>query len=118
MMCNNNELNKIDINITKYQRYYIRYLFKNKIATDKLNAIEMFKEKFGKNIKFNLTDNGIKVEKSFNVPNPNDKTLEDLIKYLQIENQNIIIKKLILYMIINIMIEMKKRIIILKESKN
>ena len=28
-----------------------------------------------------------------NVPNPNDKTLEDLIKYLQIENQNIIIKK-------------------------
>ena len=93
MMCNNNDLNKIDINIKKYQRYYIRYLFKNKIATDKFSAIEMFKEKFGKNIKFNLTDNDINVEKSLNVPNPNDKTLEDLIKYLQIENQNIIIKK-------------------------
>ena len=26
---NNNELNEINMNIKKYQRYYFRYLFKN-----------------------------------------------------------------------------------------
>ena len=92
MKCQNNELKDIDMNIKKYQRYYIRYAFKNKIAVDKYNAIDMFKEKFGNNIKFKLNDNDINVEKATYMPNPKDKTIKDLIKNLQIENNNIIIK--------------------------
>ena len=80
------------MNIKKYQRYYIRYAFKNKIAVDKNNVIDMLKEKFGNNIKFKLNDNDINVEKATYMPNPKDKTIKDLIKNLQIENNNIIIK--------------------------
>ena len=91
--CNNNSLNDIDISIKKYQRYYIRYLFKNKKAIDKYNAINIFKEKFGDKINFILDDNDINVEKSKNVPNPKDKTLFDLINILANENKDIIVKK-------------------------
>ena len=52
----------------------------------------MFKEKFGNNIKFKLNDNDINVEKATYMPNPKNKTIKDLIKNLQIENNNIIIK--------------------------
>ena len=63
MKCNNNAINDIDMNIKKFQkRYYIRYLFKNKIAVDKYNAIDIFKEKFGNNINFKLNDNDINIE--------------------------------------------------------
>ena len=92
MKCQNNELKDIDMNIKKYQIYYIRYAFKNKIALDKYNAIDMFKEKFGNNIKFKLNDNDINVEKAIYMPNPRDKTIKELIKNLQIENNNIAIK--------------------------
>ena len=46
MKCQNNELKDIDMNIKKYQRYYIKYVFKNKIYADKYNAIDMFKGEF------------------------------------------------------------------------
>ena len=92
-MCNNNVLKDIDISIKKYQRYYIRYLFKKKKAIDKYNAINIFKEKFGDKINFILDDNDINVEKSKNVPNPKDKTLFDLINILANENKDIIVKK-------------------------
>ena len=53
MKCSNNQLNDIDMNIKKYQRYYIRYVFKNIIAVDKFNAIDMFKEKLGTSLFLN-----------------------------------------------------------------
>ena len=80
------------MNIKKYQRYYIRYVFKNIIAVDKFNAIDMFKEKFGTSINFKLNYNDINVEKAIYIPNPKDKTIDELIKKLQLENKNIIIK--------------------------
>ena len=46
MKCQNNELKDIDMNIKKYQRYHIKYVFKNKIYVDKYNAIDMFKGEF------------------------------------------------------------------------
>ena len=51
-----NELNEINMNIKKYHRYYIRYLFKNNISQGKFDAVDNFKVRFGKNIKFNLTN--------------------------------------------------------------
>ena len=44
------------MNIKKYHRYYIRYLFKNNISQGKFDAVDNFKARFGKNIKFNLTN--------------------------------------------------------------
>ena len=41
---NNNTFDKIDMNLKKFQRYYIRILFKLKIAIDKINAIQIFKK--------------------------------------------------------------------------
>ena len=40
----NNKINEIDLNIKKYQRYFIRYLFKNKLVIDKYEAIDKFKK--------------------------------------------------------------------------
>ena len=76
MKCSNNQLSDIDMNKKKYQRYYIRYLFKNKITVDKFNAIDMFKEKFGTSINFKLNDNDINVEKAIQIPNPKDKNID------------------------------------------
>ena len=61
---NNNKLDKIDINLKKYQRYFFRSIFKNKDATDKLTAIDKFKSKFGANIKIKLNDNEINSAKN------------------------------------------------------
>ena len=54
---NKNTYDKIDINLKIYQRYFIRALFKFKQATDKIDAFDIFRKKFGNNIEFKLTDN-------------------------------------------------------------
>ena len=64
MIINIGKLEKIDINLKCNQRYYIRYLFKNKIVNDKIIAIEKLKNRFGDNIVIKLTDNDINNEKS------------------------------------------------------
>ena len=56
MIINNGKLENIDINLKCNQRYYIRYLFKNKIANDKITAIVKLKNRFGDNIVIKLTD--------------------------------------------------------------
>ena len=60
----NNKLDKIDINLKKYQRYFFRSIFKNNDETDKLTAIDKFKSKFGTNIKIKLNDNEINSAKN------------------------------------------------------
>jgi len=77
----------------------------------------MFKEKFGNNIKFKLNDNDINVEKATYMPNPKDKTIKDLIKNLQIENNNIIIKTTDIIYDYKYFDRLKKSIILLKEKK-
>jgi hypothetical protein len=47
------------MNLKLFQRFFIRYIFKYKLANDKLDAIDNFKCKFGNEIKLKLTDNDI-----------------------------------------------------------
>lgn len=47
------------MNLRKYQRYYIRFLFNNKDIFDKNEAINKILKIFGDNIKIKLTDNDI-----------------------------------------------------------
>ena len=61
---NNNKLDKIGMNLKKYQRYFFRSIFKNNDETDKLTAIDKFKSKFGTNIKIKLNDNEINSAKN------------------------------------------------------
>lgn len=63
-MYNNNKLDKIDLNLKKYQRYFFRAEFKNNEAIDKIVALDKFKKKFGTDIKIKLNDNEINSEKS------------------------------------------------------
>ena len=42
----NNKYDKIDFNLRKYQRYYIRYLFNNKEIFDKSDEIKKILKKF------------------------------------------------------------------------
>ena len=55
-MFNNNKTDSLDINLKLIQRFYIRYLFKNKFVVDKFAAIDKLKEKFW-NINLKLTFN-------------------------------------------------------------
>lgn len=43
MIINNDKIENIDINLKSNQRYYIRYLFKNRLAIDKLTTIDKLK---------------------------------------------------------------------------
>ena len=69
--------------LKKFQRYYIRILFKLKIATDKINAIQLFKKKFGEDVDFKLTDNDINQEKSKILKIDDNNKIEYLIEYFQ-----------------------------------
>jgi len=60
----NNKYDKINMDLRKYQRYYIRFLFDNKEIFDKNDAINSILKKFGDNIKIKLTDNDISYKKS------------------------------------------------------
>ena len=75
----NNDLKKLNINLIN-TKDSILVPFQNKIVLEKLNAIEIFKAKFGKNIKDVLNNQDINLEKSKSVLNPKDKSLEELIK--------------------------------------
>ncbi len=90
---NNNDLTKIDINLKIYQRFFFRYLFKNKIATDKLDAIDKFKLKFGNDLTIKLSDNDINFEKSKMTSDIKDDNLLNLISCIKKEIKNLIIKK-------------------------
>ena len=92
MIINNGKLENIDINLKCNQRYYIRYLFKNKIANDKITSIEKLKNKFGDNIVIKLTDNDINNEKSKLYSYIKDDNLLSLINSLKEEIKDIIIK--------------------------
>ena len=77
------------MNLKKFQRYYIRILFKLKIATDKINAIQIFKRKFGQDVDFKLTHNddhyNIKVDGKtlYNLPN---KKIDIITNFKSIDN--------------------------------
>ena len=58
---------------------------------DKFTAVNNFKQKF-RNIKFLLTDNDINQEKSKAIINKENKALEDLIKNLEDEIPDFIMK--------------------------
>ena len=92
MIINNGKLENIDINLKCNQRYYIRYLFKNKIANDKITSIEKLKNKFDDNIVIKLTDNDINNEKSKLYSYIKDDNLLSLINSLKEEIKDIIIK--------------------------
>ena len=82
----------MDFNLKIIQRFYIRYLFKNKIVIDKYAAIDKLKEKFG-NIDLKLTDNDLNYEFSKAQPDINDKSIYELIKYLSKEINDFFIKE-------------------------
>ena len=46
MIINNGKIKNIDINLKCNQRYFIRYLFKNRIVSDKTSALEKLENKF------------------------------------------------------------------------
>ena len=85
-------MNEIDINIKKYQRYFIRYLFKNKLVIDKHGAINKLLTNFGDKIKIKLNDNDINYEKSQSIDIGIKNSLEDLLKYINKEIPNFIYK--------------------------
>ena len=82
----------MDFNLKIIQRFYVRYLFKNKLVIDKFAAIDKLKEEFGK-IDLKLTDNDLNFEFSKSQPDINDKTILDLIKYLSKEINDFFIKE-------------------------
>lgn len=88
----NNKYDKIDFNLRKYQRYYIRYLFNNKEIFDKNDAINKILKKFGDNIEIKLTDNDISYEKSKTFIKNKKDTLEDILKFLNKDINDLIIK--------------------------
>ena len=92
MIINNGKFENIDINLKCNQRYYIRYLFKNKIVNDKITAIEKLKNRLGDNIVIKLTDNDINNEKSKLYSYIKDDNLLSLINSLKEEIKDIIIK--------------------------
>jgi hypothetical protein len=92
MIINNGKFENIDINLKYNQRYYIRYLFKNKIVNDKITAIEKLKNRLGDNIVIKLTDNDINNEKSKLYSYIKDDNLLSLINSLKEEIKDIIIK--------------------------
>ena len=62
----------MDFNLKIIQRFYIRYLFKNKLAIDKFAAIDKLKKKFGI-IDLKLTDNDLNYVFSKAQPDINKK---------------------------------------------
>ena len=107
-MFNNNKTDSSDINLKLIQRFYIRYLFKNKYVVDKFAAIDTLKEKFW-NIKLKLTFNDHKYEFLKEQPDIKDKTIFNLIKYLAKEVNNFILKKYDISYDINLYIKEEKR---------
>jgi len=88
----NNKYDKIDMNLRKYQRYYIRFLFNNKEIFDKNVAINSIFKKFGDKIKIKITDIDISYEKSNAFIIDKKDTLEEILKYLNKDTNNLIIK--------------------------
>ena len=80
------------MNLKKFQWYYIRILFKLKIATDQINPKQIFKRKYGEDVDFKLTDNDINQEKSKILKIDDNNKIENLIEYLKNEVNNFIIK--------------------------
>ena len=93
ILYNNNDLSKIDIYFKLFQIFFIRYIFKYKLANDKLDAIDKFKCKFGNDIILKLTDNDINYEKSKMTSDLNDDNLLNLISCIKKEIKDLIIKK-------------------------
>jgi len=89
---NNKKIDNLDFNLKINKRFYIRYLFKNKLVIDKLRALDKLNEKFG-NICLKLTDNNLNYELSKFKPEINDKTIIYLIKYLSKEINDFHIKE-------------------------
>jgi hypothetical protein len=92
MIINIGKIESIDINLKCNQRYFIRYLFKNRIVSDKISALEKLKNKFGNDITIKLTDNDINIEKSKMYSDINEESILFLIKSLNTEIKDIIIK--------------------------
>jgi len=63
IIINNGKKESIDKSLKCSQRYYIRYLFKNRIANDKISTVEYLKNQFGNDATHKLTDNDISIEK-------------------------------------------------------
>ena len=93
MKINNNKFDDIDMNLKCNQRYYVRYLFKHKLAEDKNTIVEKLKELLGKNNIIKLTDNDINYEKSRVSKKINDENILSLIENLKSEIKDLIIKK-------------------------
>lgn len=89
---NNNKIDNLDFNLKIIQKFYVRYLFKNKLVIDKFAAIDKLKEEFGK-IDLKSTDNDLNYEFSKSQPDISDKTIYDLIKYLSKEIYDFFIKE-------------------------
>ena len=107
-MFNINRADKIDINLKIIQRFYIRYLFNNKFAVDKYDAIDKLKNKFGNDINLKINDNDLSYEFSKAQPEIKDKTINELVKYLAKEVNNFIVKEYDISYDINLYIKEKK----------
>ena len=92
IIIDNGKIESININLKCNQKYYIRYLYKKRIISDKISSLKKLKNKFVKDATIKFKDNDINKEKRTMYSDIKEGNILSLIKSLNTEIKDIIIK--------------------------